>query len=86
MTNQEIAVEIMKLAQNHYGIDESGVDLQMNVDYTRIRYNNTGGILVTIQYNHSPDYLCVHCNSDASPGVWGIYNVTKVIELFRSMT
>jgi len=86
MSNQEIAVEIVKLAHPHYKINESSVNLQMNVDYTRIRCITIGDIAVTIEYNHSQDYLCVYCSSPGgSMRIWGIYNVTKVIELFRSM-
>ena len=83
MTNQEKAVKIANLANNEF-IDESNIGFEIKNNYLCVSYIYCD-FKVTIEYTPSCDYLHVFFSTSDLKNSWGIYNTSKVIELFRSM-
>jgi hypothetical protein len=87
MTNQEIAVEIVMLAHNRNReyVDPDMVTVEILDEGQKITYNMGEGITIVIEYYPLYDWIMATCLTSEGGHVWGIYAVSKVVELFRKL-
>jgi len=85
MTNQEIAVEIAQWANNGDAKNLEDIEYRKIGDFISVSYTSIS-TRVTIEYNFLSDYMLVYysLNLIETPR-YGIFNVRRVVELFRSM-
>ena len=82
MTNQEIAVEIVKLALNITNVIEENVSIIYREEIAHLKhYGRSCNIPLDIYYDKYQDNFFAHYAESFAQ----THNITKVIELFRSM-
>jgi len=85
MTNQEIAVEIVKLAIQLPEPNMASVELTTDTRGSYIWYKHSGLLTFVISYTKRNDTLMQYMIENKYQKPSSISNVTKVIELFRSI-